>query len=65
MKYIYVVCRARSPRVLGVFTELGRVQMWIVNSIHSAIDLEVWRFVDGDPGAKVDKIQWNSGKVIE
>ena len=65
MKYIYVVTAISSPRIFGTFTSLGTLQTWMVNSKYTPKNLYVWRFVDGSPDVKADKIQWSSGKVIE
>jgi len=62
--YIYVVTGAASPNIIGTFTSLGELQTWVVNSHYFAHQLAFWRFVDGNPDVKVDKIQWNSGEVI-
>jgi hypothetical protein len=65
MKYIYIITNGRSPHIFGVFTDLSELQLWMVQSKNFSRDLEVWRFVDGNPDVKVDRIQWNSGEVIE
>jgi len=65
VNYVYLVCAAKSPRIMGVFTGLSTLQTWVVNSGFRADSLDVWRFIANEPDVKADKIQWSSGKVIE
>ena len=65
MRYIFVITAVGTPRIFGTWSRLGELQRWVVNSQYRPDDLEVWRFIDGEPDGKVDKIQWNSGEVID
>lgn len=64
MNYIYIITNGRSAHIFGTFTDLKKLQTWMVNTTHKADTMSVWRFVDGDPDVKVVRIKWNTGRPI-